>query len=370
MSPTAQAPAKRSIWTLPGAGLLDALAGPHGVDGYLEQINPVWTVRECRAQITAVAHGAEDSVTLTLRANRAWQGFRAGQFVQIGVEIDGSRRTRCYSPASAAGTGRDFELTVKRHPAGLVSNFLNDRARPGMHVSLSQADGDFQLPDELPDRLLLVSGGSGITPVMAMLRTLCAEGHRGRITFLHYSPDPSRMPYQPELEELAWEHSNVRLVRSFTRARGAGEESGRFTQAQLTRVAPDVAEAETFACGPPALQNALAKAWKSHGLEGRLHIESFIPPTLAAPSGVAGGSVHFAASGRRVENTGASLLEQAEDAGLEPQFGCRMGICHTCSCHKAAGTVKNLLTGELSSSDEEQIQLCISSPVGDVVVDI
>ena len=114
-----------------GAGLLDLLAGPAGIDGYLEQVKPTWSVRDCRAEVTDVRRLTPDSVTLTLRTNRAWQGFRAGQFVQIGVEIEGVRRTRCYSPASAANAATDLELTVKSHPEGLVSNFLIERARPG-----------------------------------------------------------------------------------------------------------------------------------------------------------------------------------------------------------------------------------------------
>ncbi len=91
---------------------------------------------------------------------------------------------------------------------------------------------------------------------------------------------------------------------------------------------------------------------------------------MAAPSGVPEGSIHFAGSDLRIENSGASLLEQAEGAGLSPEHGCRMGICHSCSCRKTAGTVKNLRTGELSSADEEEIQICISAPVGDVVVEL
>ena len=87
-----------------------------------------------------------------------------------------------------------------------------------MVVGLAQADGDFALPDARPERLLLISGGSGITPVMSMLRTLCAEGHSGPVSFLHYAPDPARAIYRDELERLAGEHPKVRLARSYTRA--------------------------------------------------------------------------------------------------------------------------------------------------------
>jgi ferredoxin-NADP reductase len=351
-----------------GSGILDLLAGPAGVDGYLEQVRPTWAVRECRAEITGVRHGTADSVTLTLRANRAWQGFRAGQFVPVAVEIDGVRRTRCYSPASAAGTARELELTVKSHPEGLVSNFLIERARPGMVLALEQARGDFVLPDERPQHVLLISGGSGITPVMSMLRTLCAEQHSGPITFLHFAPDPERAIYRDELERIAATHPNVSLVRSYTRAPGAGEVDGRFTLAQVVRYAPDYALAETFACGPPALLDAVREIWAAGGHEARLHIESFVPPALAPSSGTAGGCVYFADSGLSLENSGASLLDQAEGAGLTPETGCRMGICHTCSCRKTAGTVKNLVTGEVSSDEDEEIQICVSAPIGDVVV--
>jgi ferredoxin-NADP reductase len=350
--------------------LLDLLAGPPGVDGYLEQVRPTWTVRECRAEVTHVRRATPDSVTLSLRANRAWQGFRAGQFLQLAVEIDGVRRVRCYSPASVAGTGRELELTVKAHPEGLVSNFLVERARTGMVVGLEQAGGDFHLPDIRPQRILLISGGSGITPVMSMLRTLCAEGHSGPVTFLHFAPDPERAIYREELDRLAVEHPNVRLVRSYTRAPGAGEADGHFAPAALAELEPGYADAETFACGPPALLDTVRETWAGEDIEARLHVESFVPPTLAPPSGVAEGSIHFSGSDLRLDNTGASVLEQAEAAGLTPETGCRMGICHTCTCRKTAGTVKNLSTGEVSSGEDEEIQICVSAPVGDVVIDL
>jgi ferredoxin-NADP reductase len=352
------------------SSFLNLLAGPPGVDGYLEQVRPTWSVRECRAEVTAVRRLTDDSVTLGLRANIAWEGYRAGQFVDVAVEIDGAWRSRCYSPASVAGTGRELEITVKSHPEGLVSNHLNAEARPGMILGLSQADGDFALPDERPNRILLISGGSGITPVMSILRTLCAERHPGAVSFLHYAPNAESAIYRDELERLAGRHPNVRLARSYTRSKGEGELDGHFDRSHVRRLEPEIDRADTFACGPPALLDAVREAWSDAGAHDRLHIESFVPPALAAPSGVPEGSVHFAGSDVRVENSGAPLLEQAEAAGLSPEYGCRMGLCHTCSCRKTAGTVKNLSTGELSATEEEDIQICVSAPVGDVVVEI
>jgi stearoyl-CoA 9-desaturase NADPH oxidoreductase len=367
MSPTATAPSRRR--EIPGRRLLGTIAGPHGIDRYLEQISPTLVFGECRAEVVAARHGTEDSVTLSLRSNRAWKGLRAGQFVQVSVEIDGVRHTRCYSPASPEGSGRELEVTIKRHPDGLVSNFLVDHAQPGMVVGLSQADGDFHLPDSRPDSILLIGAGSGITPLMAITRTLCAEEHAGQIALIQYAPDPDRTIYRQELDRLAAENPNFKLTRSYTRAPGAGELDGHFSPAHLPQTDPSFAAAETFACGPPALLEAVRGTW-ANGLEDRLHVESFVPPSLL-PAGEPGtGSIRFAGSNLEVRNSGASILEQAEKAGIPAQSGCRMGICHTCTCRKLSGTVKNLLTEEVSAAPEEEIQLCISAPLSDLVIDL
>jgi stearoyl-CoA 9-desaturase NADPH oxidoreductase len=353
----------------PRLGLLEAAATPHGLDSYLEQVDPLLVTGECRAEVVRVEHGTEESVTLTLRPNRAWRGFRAGQFVNVAVEIDGVRHQRCYSPACIEGRGSTLEITTKRHPEGLVSNFLVDRAAPGMVVGLSRAEGDFQLPDPRPDSILLIGGGSGITPLMAILRTLFPEGYDRPVALLYYTPDPERAIYREELERLATTHPNFHLHRSYTRAPGVGELDGHFSPLHLPESDPDFTAAETFVCGPPALLDAVRGTW-ANGLEQRLHVESFVPPTLV-PVGEAGeGAINFADSEVEVANSGDSLLAQAEAAGLTPEYGCRMGICHTCTCRKRSGTHKNLLTGEVSSAPDEEIQLCVSAALGDLTVEL
>jgi stearoyl-CoA 9-desaturase NADPH oxidoreductase len=357
-----------SLAQRPRLRLLDALAGPHGIDGYLEQIDPLLVRRECRAEVLTADRLTPESVTLTLAPNRVWRGFEAGQFVRIAVEIDGVRHERCYSPASVEGRG-ELEVTVKRHPEGVVSSFLVDRAERGMVVGLSAADGEFRLPRPRPESVLLIGGGSGMTPLMAILRTLLAEGYGRPIALLHYAPDPERAIYRDELARLAGEHPNFKLFRSYTKAPGAGEIDGHFSPTHLPQDEPLFAEAETFACGPPSLLDALRGAW-TNGLEHRLRCESFLPPTFAAVGEAGEGAIRFADSGLEVENSGASLLEQAEAAGLHPPYGCRMGICHTCTCRKVAGTHKNLITGEISSAPDEKIQLCVSAALGDVSIEL
>jgi stearoyl-CoA 9-desaturase NADPH oxidoreductase len=364
--PTAAPAAKRLARRLAGSGLLEALATPHGVDRYLELIMPRLSLHDLRAEILDVRRPTPRSATLRLRPNGLWRGFQAGQFVSVTVEIDGIRRTRCYSPANSQHTPRgELELTVRSHSHGLVSQYLYEEAHPGLVVELAQADGDFTLGASRPERLLLISGGSGITPVMSMLRTLCEEGHGGPVTFLHYAPRERDIPYRYELEELAARHPNVRIAYVCTREPGGGPR-GRLTRAQLRALEPSHLEAEVYVCGPPSLIAATRTLWSREGLQERVHSESFLPPRPPARVGESGGSVSFAASGVEVPSDGGTLLEQAERAGLSPAYGCRMGICHTCTCRKLAGTVRDLNSGELSSGEEQEIQICVSVPVGDV----
>jgi len=366
-------PVRRFGRRLLGSGLVEALAAPHGVDRYLELIRPAWSLHETRAEVVTVRRETPGSVTLTLRPNENWHGFSAGQFVRLTVEIEGVRHTRCYSPACSAHSSRkaarEIEITVRSHPEGRVSGFLNRSARPGMVVGVSAADGDFVLPTERPEQLLLISGGSGITPVISMLRTLCDEGHAGAVTFLHYAPGSSDVVYLGDLANIAARHSNVRVVHAFTRE-SCGMLTGHLDRGHLRAVVPDVRSAETYVCGPPGLIESARRIWAEDGIERRLHVESFLPPSLAIRNDFAEGTVSFARAREQTPNDGRTLLEQAEQAGLSPEFGCRMGICHTCTCRKTAGTVRNALTGELSSEDEEDIQICVSVPAGDVELDL
>jgi stearoyl-CoA 9-desaturase NADPH oxidoreductase len=352
-----------------GSGLLEALAAPHGVDRYLELIRPAWSLNEARAEVVEVRRRPADSVTLTLLPNSNWKGFRTGQFVRVTIEIEGVRHVRCYSPACSEHAPNHIEITVKAHPEGHVSGFLNRNACPGMVVGLSEADGDFVLPTQRPKHLLLLSGGSGITPVISMLRTLCDEQHPGAVTFLHYAPTRNDISYSAELGEIARRHPNVSVVHAFTRDVG-GALSGHLTRKHLDTVTPDRAGVETYVCGPPGLIESARRIWAEDDLEELLHVESFLPPSLAIASDSAEGSVSFLRAGDCAANNGRSLLEQAEQAGLSPEFGCRMGICHTCTCRKRAGRVRNLVTGEVSSATDEDIQICVSVPVGDVELDL
>ncbi|RDH77747.1 ferredoxin reductase [Mycolicibacterium moriokaense] len=344
--------------------LLELLTGPHGVDRYTELVDPTWTAGEARAKVVAVRRQTPRSVTLTLEPNRAFTGFRAGQHINLTVEIDGRRRTRCYSPASAE-TAQHIELTIGRHEGGLVSSYLCDHARPGMVVGLDSVGGDFTLPAVLregdvaagaaPRRILFVSGGSGITPVMSMLRTLRADGFEGEIAFVHYARSVEEACYADELATM----TGVRVLHGYTRD-GSGDVTGYFGAEHLSAAMPD--PDAVYVCGPPALVDAV----REHCPDARS--ESFVPPTFTTPAEATGGRITFTDSGIEADDDGTPLLAQAENAGLTPESGCRMGICHSCTRRKTRGAVRNLITGTVSTAEEEDVQICVSAPVGDVEI--
>ncbi|OMC57784.1 ferredoxin reductase [Mycobacterium sp. IS-836] len=345
-----------------GSDLVDLLTGPHGVDRYTELVAPTWTSGDGRAKVVDVRRTTPRSVTLTLAPNEAFASahtIEAGQYVNVTVDIDGRRHTRCYSPANAEGSSY-LELTIGHHDGGVVSTYLYERARRGMVVGLAGVGGDFVLPAQRPRRILFVSGGSGITPVMAMLRTLIAERHPqtpgAEVAFIHYARSAAEACYR---EELAAHNSlpGVRVLHGYTRS-DDGDLTGRFGREHLDAAmpSPDV----VFVCGPTALVEAVREHCDN------VHTESFVPPAFEPSANPSGGRITFADSGIDVVDDGRSLLEQAESAGLTPDNGCRMGICHTCTRRKTAGTVRNLVTGAVSTCPDEDVQICVSVPVGDV----
>jgi stearoyl-CoA 9-desaturase NADPH oxidoreductase len=341
-----------------GSDLVDLLTGPHGVDRYTEQVAPTWALGEARAKVIDVRRTTPRSVTLTLAPNGSFTSsyaVKAGQYVNLTVDIDGRRHTRCYSPANAEG-GRNIELTIGQHDGGLVSNHLCGRARRGMVLGLAGVGGDFVLPAQRPRRILFVSGGSGITPVMAMLRTLVAERHPGEIAFIHYARTEAEACYRDELAAYK-SLPGVRVLHGYTRS-DAGDLAGRFGPEHLAAAlpTPDL----VFVCGPAALVDAVREHCEN------VLTESFVPPVFEPSANPSGGRITFADSGVDVVDDGRPLLEQAESAGLTPDNGCRMGICHTCTRRKTAGTVRNLITGAVSTVPDEDVQICVSVPVGDV----
>ena len=352
--------------------LVDGLTRPHGISRYLELIDPLWSLDEPRALVTSVERESHHTVTVTLRVADDYR-HRAGQYLRFGVEIDGRRRTRSYSISSSA-LRRDGHLTitVKHMPDGLVSGHVNTALRPGTVVTISPPDGELTIPDGCTDPVLLVSGGSGITPVMSILRTLVDAGHDGPVALLHYTPTLAEVPFRDELRRLDAGNPQVQVLLVPTDEPNPDPDglAGFLDDTHLDRLAFDHRDAVVRACGPLGLTDSVTERWQATGLAERLRIEAFEARPIEADPDAATGTIAFTTTGASVDNDGRTLLDQAEAAGLEPEAGCRMGICQSCVRVKHCGPVRDVRTGDVSMEADEPINLCVNVPLGDVSVDL
>lgn len=335
-----------------------AIVRESAVEDSLQALHPMLSLHQVRARVVKCIAETADTRTLVLRPNALWRGAHAGQFVGLTVEINGRRHERMYSLTSRPGS-RLLAITVKRQ--GLVSTYLHDQVRVGSVLTLSPAMGEFVLPSELPDKILLLSAGSGITPVMALLRELQVRAVLDRVVFVHSCRHSAEQIFAAELTAMP----SLRLVQHFS----AG--AGHLTPAALQALVPDLAERATWVCGPAGLMDAVHAHWLAQGVRAPLHSERFAAAPLAAQPLDAPVRIALTRSTGSFDSLGATpLLVQAEAAGLTPKHGCRIGICSSCQCMKRSGTVQNLQTGELSSTPNEVIRLCISAARSDLTLDL
>jgi ferredoxin-NADP reductase len=345
------------------ARLAEAAATPLVPTDYLDLLDPLRSGADLRARIVAVHPETRDAVTLVLRPGRGWKGHVPGQYVRLGVDVDGVRQWRAYSVTSTPGRADGcVSVTVKAIPDGVVSTHLVRRARPGQVVQLDQATGDFVLPSPRPERVLFVTAGSGITPVMGILRSQLDE--LADVVVVHSAPTPADVVFAGELRELA-KAGRIRLVEKHTDA------DGMLTADELGALVPDLAERQTWACGPTGMLDALEKHWADVGQPDRLHTERFRPVVVTAGEG---GAVTFTGSGTTAEADGATpLLEVGEAAGVLMPSGCRMGICFGCVLPLREGAVRDLRDGSLTTAapgDGVKVQTCISAAAGPCHLDV
>jgi ferredoxin-NADP reductase len=326
-------------------------------EDYLDLFAPLRSGVALRGRIVAVRPETRDAATVVIQPGRGWRGHVPGQYVRLGVDVHGVRQWRAYSVTSAPG-GADglISVTVKAVPDGKVSNHLVRRVKTGTIVQLDQAQGDFTLPAAAPERILFVTAGSGITPVMGMLRAGLAD--RADVVLVHSAPTPDDVIFGAELRELAAAGA-LRLVERHT------ETDGLLDVSELADLVPDHLDRETWACGPVGMLDAVEGYWASQGIVDRLHTERF-RPTVISPG--EGGTVTFARAGVTVEADGATpILDAGEEAGVLMPSGCRMGICFGCVVPLRQGAVRDLRNGDLTTAvpgDGVLIQTCVSAAAG------
>jgi ferredoxin-NADP reductase len=356
--------AERVSWT--GIRNIGArLTTPLTPDDYLSLINPLWTARELRGRIEKVIPETDDAATIVIRPGWGWRyDHKPGQYVGIGIQVEGKFHWRSYSISSPPKrSGRTIAITVRAMPEGFLSSHLVSGLEPGAIIRLAAPNGDFVLPEPPPEKILFLVAGSGITPVMAMLRTLHRRKTMPDVVIAYSSPTKDRMIFRDEIVQLSEEHEAVTLHEQHTDADGVLE------MKDLDRVCPDWRERETWACGPAPMLDAAEEHWKEADLEDSLHLERF---TLElGGDGAEGGTITFTNSGKTQEADGATtLLEAGEEAGVGMPYGCRMGICHTCTITLVEGTVRDLRSGDEFSGPNEPIQTCITAAAGDCTLDI
>ncbi len=348
-----------SLWARVG-DLASIVATPLVPSDYLSLIAPRLSLTPRYARVEDVREETRDATTITLRPGRGFRPHRPGQYVAVGVEIGGRILTRTYSISSSPDREDGLiTITVKAQPGGRVSRALAFGARRGDHLVIGQPEGEFVMSDVAPERALFVTGGSGITPIMSMLRTFALRGAMPDVVHLHYAPKVDDVIFRRELQTLATQWPSYRLALLET-DRGAPL----LDRESLARLAPDFADREAWACGPePLLAAAEAQL-------PRVHVERF-RPKLAPAATDAGGRVRFARSRRGLDASGATpLLEAAESAGVNAPHGCRMGICHTCDTTLIAGCVRDLRTNAIIDEPGARIQPCVCAAAGDVELDL
>ena len=343
-------------------------------DDYLQLANPLWSARELRGRVLEVRRETEDSATLVIKPGWGFSfDYQPGQYIGIGLLVDGRWRWRSYSLTSTpveAGAGRTavsrssrtITITVKAMPEGLLSSHLVGGVAPGTIVRLQAPQGNFVMPDPAPASVLFLTAGSGITPVMSMLRTLERRDQITDIAHLHSVPTADDLMFGDELAEQTRRHPNYRLDVRATRT------EGRLDLNTLDAQVPDWKTRQVWACGPEGMLAEAEKVWTAAGIRDRMHLERFAV-TRAAPHG-AGGTVTFARADKSVSVDGATpLMDAGEQVGVQMPFGCRMGICQSCVVSLVDGHVRDLRTG-VEHEPGTRIQTCVSAAAGDCTLDV
>ncbi|KGN37703.1 stearoyl-CoA 9-desaturase [Knoellia subterranea KCTC 19937] len=342
----------------------EALATPLVPGDYLDLLDPMRAGADLRGRIVSITAETADSATLTIRPGRGWAGHVPGQYVRIGIDIDGVRHWRAYSLTHGDGTPDDLiSITPKAIPDGVVSNHLVHMAQPGTVVMLDQAAGDFTLPEVLPERPLFITAGSGVTPVIGMFRNHL--GSLRDVVHVHCAPTESAVMFRDELRGYAAasrltlheNHDNVAGILSLT---------------SLDELVPDWRERETWVCGPTGLLDAAESHWATAGLADQLHVERFRTSVVEPGEG---GTVTFDRASVTVDADGATpILDAGEAAGVLMPSGCRMGICFGCVVTMREGAVRDLRSGEITTTDENsgdvRIQTCVNAAAGPCHLDL
>lgn len=355
-----------------------------------------WTKGELTVRCVRIVDETADVKTFTFVAEPAVQfDYQPGQFVTLELKINGEEVSRSYSISSTPSRPHTLEITVKRVPAptdsphvsaGLVSNWLHDHLQVGDQIKLNGPFGKFTCLPNLPTKLLLISAGSGITPMMSMSRWIADRVADADVVFFHCARTPRDLIFRQELEMMASRLANFRLAVSTTRTE-LGQPwlgfTGRLTAAMLHLIAPDWQERTVYVCGPDGfMENTKSLLEGLNFPMQNYYEESFGTPKKAVPIAAPVSNptpisdtlkVIFAQSGKEVAADGsASILELAEQAGVKIRSSCKQGVCGACKKRKLSGEIKYESEPDGLDQSEQNagyILPCIAAPVGQVAIE-
>ena len=360
-----------------GPGQLDEVAGP------LVCTRVVDVTHDVRSFVLRPPDGASlrflpgQHLTVTVPVSGAVSGPVSGS-------VDPTPLSRCYTISSSPRHAEELTITVKR-TGGPVSTWLHEHLRPGGEVVVEGPLGAFSTAHHPATRYLFLSAGSGITPLMSMLRTLHADRSPVDVVFVHHARTPADIVFRDELRVIEQSHPGVRVVVACED--DAPDERwdgvrGRVSLEMLRRAAPDLAEREVLTCGPAPYMQAVRSLLAEAGADpARCHEESFdlaaatpVGPRVGPAAPVTGTThmVELRRSGRSFACApGTPLLTAAAAAGITLPSSCQEGVCGTCKTTKLSGRVEMEHQGGIRPREVDRgaILLCCATPCEDVVLD-
>ncbi|MBW4515804.1 MAG: FHA domain-containing protein [Timaviella obliquedivisa GSE-PSE-MK23-08B] len=360
-----------------------------------------WVQGDLTVRCVRITDETADVKTFTFMADLPVRfSHKPGQFVTLDLDINGESVLRSYSISSSPSRSQTLEITVKRvlpspdmpqAPAGLVSNWLHDHLKVGDAIKLSEPLGKFTCAPTPPAKLLLISAGSGITPMMSMSRWIADLVIPTDIIFYHCARSPQDIIFRQELEMMSARLPNFNLVISTTRS-PLGQPwyglTGRLTASVLQSIAPDFQERTVYVCGPNGFMQATKDLMAGLNFPMQNYYEeSFGAPKkpvvvkAAIPEAIPVASnghssqplVVFAKSNKEILGDGSeSILELAEQEGVKIRSNCRQGVCGACKKRKLEGEVKYDSEPDALEPEDQAagyVLTCVACPVGRVVIE-
>ncbi|HDR9318557.1 TPA: hybrid-cluster NAD(P)-dependent oxidoreductase [Burkholderia vietnamiensis] len=357
-----------------------------------ERADAQWASNERRALVCCrVSAETHDVGTFVFRAEdgRAFS-FEPGQFVTVSADIGGEAVSRCYTISSPPTRPYTLSITVKRTPGGAMSNWLHDNMKPGSVLHAFGPSGIFTPASAPAMKMLYLSAGSGVTPLMSMTRAAFDLGLNRDIVFVHSARTPDDIIFRDELNRLSADADNLKVIHV---CEGLGTETGwsgptgRLSLELLQQRVPDFRDREVFTCGPAPYMNAVKDILMQGGHDpARYHQESFsfaetvepvaeavVSPQEAASSAECTYTVRLAKSGKTFTmDSSETVLKAARKAGVALPSSCSQGICGTCKTAVLAGTVDMRHNGGIRQREMDKgfRLMCCSRPTSDLVLDL